>query len=115
MSGLSTIGIISFGLALVAGRKRLPIPATGKTAFVTFLKTWTPRTFFVDPLRRARRRRACAPFQACFPRRRRRRRNRSASTPSPRPCRHGSDRLYRFVPGHAGQRSGEHEGLASKL
>src|SRR5260221_10764818 len=36
MRGLSTIGIISLGLALVAGRKRLPIPATGKTALVTF-------------------------------------------------------------------------------
>ena len=36
MSGLSTIGIISFGLALVAGRKRLPMPATGKTALVIF-------------------------------------------------------------------------------
>src|SRR5213596_1596402 len=36
MSGLSTIGIISLGLALVAGRKRLPIPATGNTALVTF-------------------------------------------------------------------------------
>ena len=34
MSGLSTTGIISFGLALVAGRKRLPKPATGNTAFV---------------------------------------------------------------------------------
>src|SRR5690349_5800183 len=30
--GLSTIGSISFGCALVAGRKRLPRPATGKTA-----------------------------------------------------------------------------------
>jgi hypothetical protein len=36
ISGLSTIGIISLGLALVAGRKRLPRPATGNTAFVTF-------------------------------------------------------------------------------
>src|SRR5690242_16173850 len=34
ISGLSTMGIISLGLALVAGRKRVPIPATGKTAFV---------------------------------------------------------------------------------
>src|SRR5690349_12628476 len=34
ISGLSTIGSISFGLALVTGRKRLPRPATGKTAFV---------------------------------------------------------------------------------
>src|SRR5581483_3453967 len=32
MSGLSTTGNISFGLALVAGRKRVPRPATGKTA-----------------------------------------------------------------------------------
>src|SRR3954467_8877914 len=36
MSGLSTIGSISFGLALVTGRKRLPRPATGKTAFLSF-------------------------------------------------------------------------------
>ena len=36
MSGLSTIGSISFGEALVAGRKRVPRPATGNTAFVTF-------------------------------------------------------------------------------
>ncbi len=35
MSGLSTIGSISFGLALVTGRKRLPKPATGKTAFLS--------------------------------------------------------------------------------
>ena len=34
MSGLSTTGIISFGLALVAGKNRLPKPATGNTAFV---------------------------------------------------------------------------------
>src|SRR5215510_12659948 len=32
MSGLSTIGSISFGLALVAGRNRVPRPATGNTA-----------------------------------------------------------------------------------
>src|SRR6186997_3237316 len=34
ISGLSTIGSISLGLALVAGRKRLPRPATGNTALV---------------------------------------------------------------------------------
>src|SRR5262249_44983518 len=34
INGLSTIGSISFGLALVAGRKRVPSPATGNTAFV---------------------------------------------------------------------------------
>ena len=32
--GLSTIGSISLGLALVAGKKRVPIPATGKTHFL---------------------------------------------------------------------------------
>jgi hypothetical protein len=32
MSGLSTMGSISLGLALVAGKKRVPRPATGKTA-----------------------------------------------------------------------------------
>src|SRR5678810_1087132 len=32
ISGLSTTGSISFGLALVAGRNRVPRPATGKTA-----------------------------------------------------------------------------------
>src|SRR5919201_729689 len=36
MSGLSTTGIISFGLALVTGRMRLPKPATGNTAFLSF-------------------------------------------------------------------------------
>jgi len=32
ISGLSTTGSISFGLALVAGRNRVPRPATGNTA-----------------------------------------------------------------------------------
>src|SRR6185312_10256269 len=36
MSGLSTMGSISLGEAFVAGRKRVPRPATGKTALVTF-------------------------------------------------------------------------------
>src|SRR5688500_214830 len=35
ISGLSTIGSISFGLALVTGRNRLPKPATGNTAFLS--------------------------------------------------------------------------------
>ena len=34
-TGLSTTGSISFGTALVAGRKRVPMPATGKTALRT--------------------------------------------------------------------------------
>ena len=33
--GLSTKVMISFGTDLVAGRKRVPIPATGKMALVT--------------------------------------------------------------------------------
>src|SRR5437773_924801 len=37
MSGLSTIGSISLGEALVAGRKRVPRPATGKTALRIFV------------------------------------------------------------------------------
>ena len=35
ISGLSTTGSISLGIALVAGRKRVPMPATGKTALRT--------------------------------------------------------------------------------
>src|ERR1039458_3410508 len=35
MMGLSTNGSISFGCALVAGRKRVPNPAAGKTALRT--------------------------------------------------------------------------------
>src|SRR5215207_2386008 len=35
MIGLSTSGSISFGCAFVAGRKRVPQPAAGKTAFRT--------------------------------------------------------------------------------
>src|SRR5271169_6777399 len=45
MSGLSTIGSISFGIALVAGRKRVPSPATGKTALRTsFMRRLAVRT-----------------------------------------------------------------------
>src|SRR3954468_10420877 len=36
MRGLSTKGSISLGCALVAGRKRVPRPAAGKTALRTF-------------------------------------------------------------------------------
>ena len=35
ISGLSTTGSISLGIALVAGRKRVPRPATGRTALRT--------------------------------------------------------------------------------
>src|SRR5271154_3125286 len=35
ITGLSTTGSISLGTALVAGRNRVPIPATGKTALRT--------------------------------------------------------------------------------
>ena len=37
MAGLSTMGSISLGMALVAGRTRVPSPAAGITAFVTFI------------------------------------------------------------------------------
>src|SRR6266496_2361657 len=37
MMGLSTMGNISLGWALVAGRKRVPSPAAGKTALRTFI------------------------------------------------------------------------------
>src|SRR5215510_255353 len=37
MSGLSTMVSISFGIALVAGRTRVPRPATGKTALRIFM------------------------------------------------------------------------------
>src|SRR3954462_5971572 len=36
MIGLSTMGSISFGCALVAGRNLVPRPAAGKTALRTF-------------------------------------------------------------------------------
>ena len=36
MLGTSTSGNISFGIALVAGRNRVPRPATGNTALRTF-------------------------------------------------------------------------------
>ncbi|KIL31480.1 hypothetical protein B4145_3931 [Bacillus subtilis] len=36
MVGLSTIGSISFGIAFVAGRKRVPKPAAGIMALRTF-------------------------------------------------------------------------------
>jgi hypothetical protein len=40
---LSTTGSISFGLAFVAGRKRVPRPATGKTAvLITDFVTQAP-------------------------------------------------------------------------
>ena len=34
IAGLSTIGIISFGMAFVYGRNRVPNPAAGMTAFI---------------------------------------------------------------------------------
>src|SRR5579885_607150 len=37
ITGLSTTGSISFGMALVAGRNLVPMPATGKTALRTGL------------------------------------------------------------------------------
>src|SRR5580765_7639580 len=42
MMGLSTSGSISLGCALVAGRKRVPRPAAGKTAFLTLANILLP-------------------------------------------------------------------------
>ena len=42
MSGLSTKVIISLGTDFVAGKKRVPKPATGKMALVTFRFIMTP-------------------------------------------------------------------------
>ena len=36
MAGLSTMGSMPLGMALVAGSTRVPRPAAGITAFVTF-------------------------------------------------------------------------------
>src|SRR5215831_6205297 len=50
ISGLSTTGSISLGLALVTGRNRLPSPATGKTALVTLSNAMGefPESLLVD-------------------------------------------------------------------
>src|SRR5512138_3190631 len=43
MRGLSTIGNISLGLAFVAGKKRVPRPATGNTAVrISFVTRHSP-------------------------------------------------------------------------
>src|SRR5665811_1179395 len=44
MAGLSTTGSISLGVALVAGRKRVPKPAAGITALVTVPRVGTDET-----------------------------------------------------------------------
>src|SRR5688500_10523259 len=46
MSGLSTIGSISLGEAFVAGRKRVPRPATGNTALVILVMAARIGAFF---------------------------------------------------------------------
>ena len=43
MAGLSTTGSISFGVALVAGRNRVPSPAAGITALRTVASLLMPR------------------------------------------------------------------------
>src|SRR5512146_1715285 len=55
MSGLSTTGSISLGEAFVAGRKRVPRPATGNTALVILVMRGSPldhldELFFVQDL-----------------------------------------------------------------
>jgi hypothetical protein len=43
ISGLSTIGSFSLGLAFVAGRNLVPRPDTGNTAAVIFLRYVVPQ------------------------------------------------------------------------
>ncbi len=57
IKGLSTIGNNSFGIAFVAGKKRVPKPATGKTAFRIFFMIIFPstaRNYFSQTKRRVR-------------------------------------------------------------
>src|SRR5271165_2813723 len=112
ISGLSTMGSISFGLALVAGRKRLPSPATGNTALVSlpnameeFLELLfvdhrhpelagavelTPRLGAGDQVVRFLR--DAAGYFAAFP----------------------LDQCFRLVAGQCRQGPGQHEGLAGE-
>ena len=50
MAGLSTSGSISFGCAFVAGRKRVPSPAAGITAFRTISVTIEAIALAVGPV-----------------------------------------------------------------
>src|SRR5205809_3660861 len=49
MRGLSTSGNISLGWALVAGKKRVPKPAAGKTAFEMLMRLLAPQ-IIVGPI-----------------------------------------------------------------
>ena len=68
---LSTTGSISFGLALVTGKKRVPNPATGKTALVTLVKLPPIRSMTAAILatlpRPAQEYQASQLCHACFP------------------------------------------------
>src|SRR5260221_12361486 len=80
MSGLSTIGIISFGLALVTGRNRLPNQATGNTAFLS-LGITAPSETPSAAAHRSPERRGCGLFLAFSPHLRRPRRRRCCLHP----------------------------------
>jgi hypothetical protein len=49
IAGLSTTGSISFGVALVAGRNRVPRPAAGMTALVMPAVEVMPAGYPLDP------------------------------------------------------------------
>src|SRR5690606_13611133 len=49
MAGLSTTGSISFGMAFVAGRNRVPSPAAGMTAFVMEMGDAMPARLSTQP------------------------------------------------------------------
>ena len=65
ISGRSTSGRISFGTDLVAGRNRVPKPATGSTAFVTLLVMSPPTS--PDARCALRERAACRPRSIALP------------------------------------------------
>src|SRR6266404_1140373 len=70
MRGLSTSGSISFGWAFVAGRKRVPNPAAGKTALRTFVIipsiVWDIRLIYLICMSDERRHLAVNLFQRAY-------------------------------------------------
>src|SRR5882724_9852054 len=70
MRGLSTNGSISLGCALVAGRKRVPSPAAGKTALRTFVIitsiVWDIRLIYLICMPVERRQLAVELFQRAY-------------------------------------------------
>ena len=120
ISGLSTIGSISLGLALVTGRKRLPRPATGNTTLVTFFIVTRGSTSLVTssvcgPCDRGSSMPSSRPWRACCPRLRRRpRRSRFLRDAAGDLAARLLDQVLGVVAAQPRQRSGQHEREAGK-